>query len=91
MLRRPLQPVKVFCVRLVLDTWCGNMALQLCMLSINRLRASCWFDYIQSLRNHRNGVQSRSEMEILKGRRKRERGLRKESLSVLKPAVVIVP
>jgi hypothetical protein len=32
------------CADLISSVWYGNIALQQCMLRINRLRDSCWFD-----------------------------------------------
>jgi hypothetical protein len=39
------------------------MALPQPVLCINRLSASCWFDYVQPLEKQCNGVQSRSEVK----------------------------
>jgi hypothetical protein len=41
--------IKVSCAGLLSSAWYGNTALPQCMLRINGLRASCWFDCIQPL------------------------------------------
>jgi hypothetical protein len=45
----PAQRIEVFWAGLLSSAWYGNIALAQCMLCINQLRASCWFDYIQPL------------------------------------------
>jgi hypothetical protein len=44
LLRSPIQPIEVSCAGFVASDWYGNTAQPQCMLCINRLRASCWFD-----------------------------------------------
>jgi hypothetical protein len=66
---RPAQPIKVSYAGLSPNAWNGNILH--CMLCISRLRASCWFDFIQLCKKNCSGVQSCSEIrQRMKEKRK---------------------
>jgi hypothetical protein len=62
--RSPTQPIEVCCAGLLSSACYGNTVLLQCILCINRLTATCWFDCIQPLQKHRNKAQSRLEMKV---------------------------
>jgi hypothetical protein len=43
----PAHPVTVSCAALLPSSWCGTTALQQCVVCINGLTVSCWFDNVQ--------------------------------------------
>jgi hypothetical protein len=49
MICSPAQPISLVYWSLS-SVWYGNIALSQCMLCINRLRVSCWFDDVDYIR-----------------------------------------
>jgi hypothetical protein len=67
----------VSCAGLLSSIWYGNTVPVQRMLCIYRLRATLWFHCVKPLQNHRNGMQSRLELNVWNKaedeRKKRER------------------